>query len=393
MASKGDGSITRRKDGRYMVRVTNPVTHAPVTRYAKSASAAEQLRRRMVKEVRLGVGAGPEPGRSSRLTIADVVDELVADAIAVGAERTAEADAYRRRIVRDTFGAMPLESTAAELEKRLTRWALGQYRTGVERGRPYSPDTIGKMHRGLDEVYRHAVKAELMAPGAEPMRYVDRPAVGQRRRRLNPLSELDAVAILDHVATLGDDGRPDRLEVVAHLLLMGLRPQEVRAVQWSCVELDETGGGELVVAASMTTVAGRPTLGPPKTERSARRLAISANTANVLRAHHERQQAERTAGMWPADTVGFVVLSEVGTPLDRWQLARIVERWCRAAGVGHHSPYDFRSTAGSLASDGGLTDEQVSAMLGNRRQTARHHYIVNRAAIDLPNGLSTVFGE
>ena len=393
MVKHGDGSVTRRKDGRYMVRVHNPITNKPVTRYARTTTAAEQLRRKMVKEIRHGdAEKGMAP--SSRLTIGDLVDDMDRNYVQIGADRTAQTDAYRRRLVKQVFSRFPMDTAPADIESRLTRWALGDFRKD-QPGVPYSPDTIGKMHRGLDEVFRYAVKARVIDAGAEPMRYVDRPKVGKRKRRLNPLSAMDADAVLDALAQAlgGEDDElrsmAERQEVAVHLLLMGLRPQEVRAVQWSCVDLED---GLLVVDAAMTSVGGRQVLGPPKTERSMRRLALSANTIEALRRHHARQQTERNLGLWPADTTGFVVLSEVGTPLDRWQLARDVARWCKAAGVGHHSPYDFRSTAGSLASDGGLTDEQVSAMLGNRRQTARHHYIVNRAPIDLPDGLGDVFG-
>lgn len=83
---------------------------------------------------------------------------------------------------------------------------------------------------------------------------------------------------------------------IAVSLLVGLRPEEVRALRWSRVHLVVDGEGVPYVEVWRSVRVG----GDVKTRRSRRTLAISGYVVTVLERH--RQDRERRSPNWSTGT-------------------------------------------------------------------------------------------
>jgi integrase len=94
-----------------------------------------------------------------------------------------------------------------------------------------------------------------------------------------------------------------RMYAAFHLIaLRGLRRGEAAGLRWCDVDLDE---GVAVICQQLQQRNGQIVAGPPKTPHSMRVIALDRSTVAALRAHKERQRAERTAtetGTATADT-------------------------------------------------------------------------------------------
>lgn len=193
----------------------------------------------------------------------------------------------------------------------------------------------------------------------------------------------------------GKDGRPsksltleqaERLLTVAEAddstmgayivvsLLSGCRTEEVRPLLWSHVVLlsadeiaawEESGEdkphGHVKVWRSVR--AG----GDTKTKKSRRSLGIPQRCITALRAQRERQNTARTDAGEDWQEHGLVFASEVGTELHAANVRRGFRRIAKKAGLVSEewTPRELRHSFVSLLSDGGLSIEQISRLVGH----------------------------
>ena len=106
---------------------------------------------------------------------------------------------------------------------------------------------------------------------------------------------------------------------IAVSLLVGVRPEEVRALRWDRVHLDEATP---YIEVWRSVRAG----GDTKTKKSKRTLAVSGYvTAMLERARHERVGIRERAGdRWQEDDLVFPSL--VGTEQDAHNVRRMFPR-------------------------------------------------------------------
>jgi len=86
--------------------------------------------------------------------------------------------------------------------------------------------------------------------------------------------------------------------------------------------------------------------GDVKTERSRRTLGLPQAVVTALRAHKERQDAERqlAESMWTEH--GLVFATQLGGPLDAGNVRRAFRAICSAAGIGENwSPRELRTSS------------------------------------------------
>jgi len=157
-------------------------------------------------------------------------------------------------------------------------------------------------------------------------------------------------------------------------LLSGCRTEEVRPLLWDHVVLlsdeelaelencgDDKPRGHIKVWRSVR--AG----GDTKTKKSRRSLGIPQRCIDALRAQRERQGAARAAAGDDWQEHGLVFASEVGTELHAANVRRGFRRIAKTAGrvAGEWTPRELRHSVVSLVSDGGLSIEQISRLVGH----------------------------
>ena len=162
------------------------------------------------------------------------------------------------------------------------------------------------------------------------------------RRRLSP-------AEVRHLLALAaDDPRADVL--VALAIGTGARVGELCALDWSDIDLD----------ASTVTIRGTlgrsGVVGPPKSRRGRRIVALPAFATAALRRELERRPG--ATGPVLADTAGRrLTIERTG---ERWRDLRV------RAGVGDDMRFhDLRGTSATLALAAGVTPTEVARSLGH----------------------------
>jgi integrase len=144
----------------------------------------------------------------------------------------------------------------------------------------------------------------------------------------------------------------------------GARRGEILGTTWRSLDLE----------AGMFTVTQqlRPdgAFGPPKTKRSARTIALDADTVAALERHRKAQIVERAlAGDAYLDAHDLVFADELGNPIPPHRLSEAFARHRKAAGIPTGSLHTLRHTAATLALTNGIPVHVVAARLGDRAET------------------------
>ena len=160
-----------------------------------------------------------------------------------------------------------------------------------------------------------------------------------------------------------DVARPHRLFAMFYLAMStGMRRGELMGLRWQDVE-----GSSLVVRQSLIEQRGRIMITTPKTEKGARRVALSPDVVEVLEAHRQRQEAERAflGAAWPGHD--FVFTTGVGTPIHPRSLTRTWHHLQKQAGVTKVRLHDLRHLHASLAIRQGMDAKVLADRLGHAR--------------------------
>lgn len=163
-----------------------------------------------------------------------------------------------------------------------------------------------------------------------------------------------------------DVAERDRLYALFHLIAFrGLRRGEAVGQDWVHVDLVE----ETITIAKAITVDGwTPVEGAPKTDGAAATIALGPLTAQVLREHKTRQEAENAAlGVGWSDS-GKVFTDEAGGWLHPEKVSDAFRAICREADLPPINLRDLRHCAATLIHAGGGDMHAV-------KETLRHSTI------------------
>jgi len=212
-------------------------------------------------------------------------------------------------------------------------------------------------HRVLREALQHALKWQLIA--RNPADAVEPPRPGRQEiRTLDP----DGVRRLLRAA----DGTP--FAALVHLAVMtGLRQGELLGLRWQDVDLE---AGMVHVQQTAQWLPGHGVVfRPPKTHRSARPVALSPATREILR-DHRRQQLEQRLSLGPAySDHDLVFATPIGTPMDPSNLRRAWRHIVQAAGLDACRFHDLRHAHATLLLHQGVHPKVVSERLGHSSVT------------------------
>jgi integrase len=205
------------------------------------------------------------------------------------------------------------------------------------------------LHRALDQ----AVRWRLIQ--TNPADAADRPRL--RTPEMRPLGPDEARRFLEAV-------QGDELEALYVLALAtGMRQGELLGLRWQDVDLS---GRQLQVRHTLSRMQGEWWLGPPKSERGVRSIALTGPTVELLRAHRLREAERlllRKVRLWDES---FVFSDEVGNPLfGRHVTQRYFYGLLREAGLRQIRFHDLRHSAATLLLASGVMPRVVSEMLGH----------------------------
>jgi integrase len=352
-----EGSIARRKDGRYMARITigrNPDTGKlkRVSFYGKTRQeVAEQLARALSD---LGRGTYVSP---HKLTVGAWLDTWLHE-YKKPSVRPVTYDSYATTIryhLRPSLGHIALKDLRPDQVQRF-------YNDKRDAG--LSPRTVRYLPTILHGALKQAFKNQLVTRNVSEATTLP----GGRTRKMRPLSLEEVHQFLTAV-------KDDRLFAAMFLELgTGVRRGELLGLRWQDLDLE---AGVLHVRQTLVRVGnheaaagGRRTrliFQEPKTEQSRRTIPIPEEIIEALRRHKARQAQERLLMGEAYEDHGLVFCQANGLPIDPRNFTRAFERLLQQAGIPRIRFHDGRHTFATLMLELGEAPKTVQTMLGHTK--------------------------
>jgi integrase len=320
-------------------------------RIVRKASARTKTEAKMkLRELIRARDAGSATQVNAAYTVGDAVKDWLEYGLGdVGPSTAAKYRSLARRHITPLLGKRKLKDlTAGEVDQ----WIAG-------RAKVLSTEPLRRVHACLNRSVRRAMARDLVQRNVVEL--VDLPTglAGRQSKSLTP-------ELIDRVLTLTVNDPLHAYIVVS--LLTGGRTEELRALQWSHVHLEETRNGERVVPPHLEVWRSVRSSGDTKTRKSRRTLALPQRCVDVLRRHRAHQDQLRTAAGDKWQETGLVFTTEVGAALN----AATVRRGFRRAlsvvpGIDpdEWTPRELRHSFVSILSDAGVPLEEISRLVGH----------------------------
>jgi site-specific recombinase XerD len=151
-------------------------------------------------------------------------------------------------------------------------------------------------------------------------------------------------------------------------LVAGARTEEMRKLDWNHVHLDPPDG----VPPHLEVWRSVRRHGDTKTKKSRRTLALPQLAVEVLHAHREAQQKQRSKAGLEWNESDLVFSTRDGKPLSAGNMRRDFRKLLKKAQVPNPHEWttrETRTTFVSLLSDHGMTSEDIARLVGHRSST------------------------
>jgi integrase len=340
----GEGSIYRRKDGRWVGQYTVYTAKGPKYRYIYGktrAAVAEKLSKAIAAR-----SSGFVSDIGNR-TLGAYLDRWLADSLR-GTVRASTCERHEINVrvhINPSLGNVRLKGlTPAHVR--------GLHREKLDSG--LASATVRKIHSTL-----HKALSQAVSDGLIPRNAADVKAPRPAPKEMRPLSEGEACTFLDVARTSGDRFEP--LYVLA--ITTGLRRGELLGLRWEDVDLER---GTLRVGRSLVREEGRHTVGETKTRRGRRQVNLTPRTVNALKAHRKRQLEERMRLAETYKDHGLVFSTSIGTPVNPENLVnRSFKPLLEKAGLPKIRFHNLRHTCATLLLGRGVHPKFVQELLGH----------------------------
>src|SRR5215208_3235076 len=322
----GEGSISRRKDGRWEAKYTAHTADGPKRRalYGKTRKEAADKLANALADRASGYTLDTE-----NMTVGEYLDRWLNDSDR-GSVRTSTYERHEQ-IVR------------LHLKPALGRVKLSKL----------SPAHVQKIHAVLHKGLNQALKWNMIPRNVADAVKAPRPDP----KEMHPLSP-------DEARKLIEAARGDKLEALYILAVhTGMRQGELLGLKLENLDLNE---GVIHLRRTLTRSAGRIALGEPKTRGSRRTVHLTGAAVEALRRHLRRQleDIEQLGDRYSEH--GLVFTTEVGTLINPTNLRRrsfapLLER----AGLPQIRFHDLRHTCATLLLSRNVHPKYVQELLGH----------------------------
>ena len=354
----GEGSIFKRKDGRWTGTISLPwhdgrrvrrSFYAPTQAEVidKIAEAKANLKRGLPIDAPKGPVSVP-----ANQTLSDFLDRWLQNTVRIESKpRTFEAyEIIVRRHVAPRLGQIALADVT-------TQHIAALVSEKVQEG--LAPATVRAIRKLLKHVFNLALEDELVKKN--PAVRVAVPRLIQRKGVALPSEE---------ARRLLDAARDDRLSALYTLAIhCGLRKGEALGLRWRDINLDDR---TLQVNQTMQRISRRAgglggmTADTPKTEASQRAIHLPNKAVAALRAHRATQARERLAAGSLWQNRNLVFSNTVGAPLDPSDLHTRFKTLLAKAGLPRDIRFhDLRHSCASLLLHAGASLAAVKDVLGH----------------------------
>jgi integrase len=338
-----DGTITQRKDGRWMARLRagHDADGKPqrITLYGKTQKEAREKLDDLKRRLREG-----QVGDLDRQTVGQFLTYWL-DHVAKPTVRASTFRSYKYIV---EFHLIPALGKY-QLTKLTTQRVQALLNAKREAG--LAPNTVrtirAVLRRALNEAVVYRQVAQNVASAAKP------PRGGKAESVV--LDQAQATAFLYEV-------REDRLEALYRVAVaLGLRQGEILGLRWEDVDFERR---LIQVRFQMQRVDGEFAFVELKSRESRRIVDLPEMLVLALKKHKKRQNEERLlAKRW--DDRDLVFCTRYGTPLDGPNVTRYFQAALERANLPRLRFHELRHSCASLLIAQGYTADEVRRLLGH----------------------------
>jgi integrase len=339
----GEGTITRRKDGRWEARYYVPTVNGTKrkTFYGKTQADVRDKLTKALSDRIDGIVYDDE-----NMTVGEYLDGWLKGSV-YGSVRRSTYDRDTNLVnnhIKPVLGGL-------KLKKLNSAQVQSFYHDRLDAG--LSAATVHKMHDILRRGLAQAAKWHLVQRNVADTVKPPRPAP----KEIRALSAAETRRLLEAA-----DG--DHLEALYVLAVhTGMRQGELLALRWQDVNMENA---VVSVRRTLTRSGGRVAFGEPKTKKSRRSIRLTPQAVAVLRSHLERQLRDMEILGDHYQDQGLIFTTDTGAPINPSNLRqRNFAPLLKRAGLPHMRFHDLRHTCATLLLSRGVHPKFVQELLGH----------------------------
>ncbi len=341
--ANGEGSIRKRKDGRWEGRYTagrDPVTGRTTYKNVLGKTQAE-VKAKLKSAIEK---SGVQSLRTERYTVGQWLDTWMENYAKLQV-RPSSHKTYQGFIenhIKPALGDIPLEKLTAMNLQRLYKHLLenGRVECMESRSKPkgLSVKTVRNINQMISSALNCAVEQRLIP--SNPTKGCVLPKLERKEMKILPPESL---------GTFFEEARRSGVFELYYVdLATGLRRGELLGLKWSDIDLDK---GIIYVRRQILRQNGEVVEAPLKTKNSYRNIAIGADAIEVLKGMEQKDE--------------YVFPSPFGGPISPDSVLHMLQRVLKRAGLERIRFHDLRHTFSVLALQNGVDVKTLSAMLGH----------------------------
>ena len=345
--ANGEGSIRKRKDGRWEGRYTagrDSETGKPIYKnvLGRTQSEVKEKLKTAIKATQ-----SPDFSKTGQYTLGQWMDVWYENYAKVKV-RPSSHQTYKGYIenhIKPNIGDILLEKlTTLDLQRLYkTLLATGRVDRLESKGQPkgLSPKTVRNIHQILSSALKLAQEQRIIL--TNPAEGCALPKVEHREMKTLPVEQLQSF-----LREAKDSGV---FELYYLELATGLRRGELLGLKWEDIDLEH---GDLRVRRQIARINGRVVEAPLKTKNAYRTLPLAEDTISILK------EQKKKVGNSP-----WVFPSATGGPISPDSVLHMLHRVLKRAGLPQVRFHDLRHTFATLALQNGVDIKTVSGMLGH----------------------------
>ena len=345
--ANGEGSIRKRKDGRWEGRYT--AGHDSETGKAIYKNVLGRSQAEVKEKLKQAIGEiqALDITKAGKYTVGEWMEVWFQDYAKIKVRPSSHQtyQGYIHNHIRPNIGDIPLEKlTSLDLQKFYKKLLTEGRVDRVEaKGQPkgLSAKTVRNIHQILSSALKLAQEQRLIL--ANPAEGCALPRVEHQE-----MKTLTTVQLTSFFREARESGV---FELYYLELATGLRRGELLGLKWEDVDLQR---GDLRVCRQISRINGEVVEAPLKTKNAYRTLPLAEDTVSVLK--EQRKKVGNSPWVFP---------SLNGGPISPDSVLHMLHRVLKRAGLPKVRFHDLRHTFATLALQNGVDVKTVSGMLGH----------------------------
>ena len=345
--ANGEGSIRKRKDGRWEGRYT--AGHDPETGKAIYKNVLGRSQAEVKEKLKQAIGEAQalDITKAGKYTVGEWMEVWFQDYAKIKVRPSSHQtyQGYIHNHIRPNIGDISLEKlTSLDLQKFYKKLlAQGRVDRVEAKGQPkgLSAKTVRNIHQILSSALKLAQEQRLIHSN---------PAEGCALPRVEH-QEMKTLTTVQLASFFREARESGVFELYYLELATGLRRGELLGLKWEDVDLAR---GDLRVRRQVSRINGEVVEAPLKTKNAYRTLPLAEDTVGVLK--EQRKKVGNSPWVFPSPS---------GGPISPDSVLHMLHRVLKRAGLPKVRFHDLRHTFATLALQNGVDVKTVSGMLGH----------------------------